>query len=390
MTSDISGIEGRAAVAGIGWSRLSRDSGVSPLRLALDATLAAVGDAGLTAQDIDGVIAFGRRDGPGPAVVASALGLPRMRYMIEYDGGGYAADMAVATAAMAVVTGVARCVLVYRAMNGATGEHRFGGSKQAQVHNSRGGGGQYNEPFGWTTPPQKFAVMAQAHMSKYGTTSEQLGAVAVTMREHACLNPRAVMRTPMTLDDHQASRWIAEPLRLLDCALETDGACAVIVTATERAADLAKPPVRILAAAMGSGPFPANGFMWPEVDEMYSSYVADELYQAAGLGPNDVDVAELYDCFTYTLLAQIEDFGFCKKGEGGPFAASGGLTLGGAIPTNTHGGLLSEAYLQGLGHVCEAVSQLRGEAGDRQVPGARTALTSGHGGQLGGALVLQS
>jgi len=388
--SDYTQMLGSTAIVGVGWSVLSRDSGVSPLRLGIDASLAAVEDCGVPLDDIDGFVSFGRRDGPAPAVMASALGVPRIRYMIEYDGGGYASNMAVATAAMAVSTGVANYVLVYRANNGATGDHRFGGSKQAQVHNSRGGNGQFGAPFGWTTPVQHFAIKARAHMEKYGTTSEQLGAIAVEMRRHAALNPRAVMRREMTLADHQASRMIADPFRLFDCALETDGGCALIVTTVERAAQLRKAPVMIAGAAMGAGPFAVQGFSWPEVDEFYSRYIADELYRSAGMKPEDVDIALLYDCFTYSLLTQIEDFGFCEKGEGGPFAADGNLGLQGAIPTNPHGGLLSEAYLQGLGHVCEAVVQLRGEAGDRQVKDASTALTSGHGAELGGALLLRA
>jgi acetyl-CoA acetyltransferase len=381
---------GEVAIVGVGWSALSRNSGVSPLRLGIDATLAAVEDCGLDITEIDGFVSFGRRDGPAPAVMASALGVPRMRYMIEYDGGGYASNMAVATAAMAVASGVANYVLVYRANNGATGEHRFGGSKQAQVHNSRGGNSQFGAPFGWTTPAQHFALKARAHMEKYGTTSEQLGAVAVEMRRHAALNPRAVMRDTMTLADHQNSRMIADPFRVLDCALETDGGCALIVTTVDHAIHLRKTPVKIIGAAMGSGPLAVQGFSWPEVDEFYSRYIADELYRSAGVQPEDVDVALLYDCFTYSLLTQIEDFGFCAKGEGGAFVESGNIGLTGAIPTNPHGGLLSEAYLQGLGHVCEAVVQLRGEGSERQVMGARTALTTGHGAELGGALLLQA
>ena len=377
------------AISGVGWSSLSTDSGQTPLDLALTAALAAAADAGIDAHQIDGIVDFGRRDGPLALPVAAALGLPQLRYFLDYDGGGYASQTVVATAANAVRAGLADTVLVYRAMNGRTGTHRFGGSYQAQPVDVYGDQGQFSNTVGLFNPLQTFALKARAHMNRYGTTSEHLAAVAVAVREHARRNERAVMRDPMTLEDHQNSRMIAEPFHIFDCALETDGACALIVTSRERASASGRPVVLIRAASIGAGAFAVGGYMWEDSAAMYSEQVAPDLYAKAGITANDIDVAEIYDCFTYTLLAQLEDYGFTPKGEGGPFVMDGNIGLNGAIPTNTHGGLLSEAYLQGLGHVCEAVVQLRGEAGPRQVRDPEFALTTGHGGNMGGALVLQ-
>jgi acetyl-CoA acetyltransferase len=210
------------------------------------------------------------------------------------------------------------------------------------------------------------------------------------MREHASHNERAVMRKPITVAEHQESRMIASPFHLLDCAIETDGACAVVLTTADVAKGLDRPLVRIRASAVGAGSFPVGGSMWADESRLYSYYRAADLYARAGVAPSDIDVAEIYDCFTFSLMAQVEDFGFCERGEGGPFAESGGLRMdGGRIPTNTHGGLLSEAYLQGLGHVCEATSQLLGTAGGRQVDGAQLALVTGQGGHMGGAMILE-
>jgi acetyl-CoA acetyltransferase len=225
-------------------------------------------------------------------------------------------------------------------------------------------------PYGLLMAAAAYALPTRRHMHLYGTTSEQLGRIAVTFREHASRNPRAVMGgRPMTLEDHQASPMIADPHRLFDCCLESDGACAVVVTTRERARDLAKRPVEILASEQGApkgyafGPF-TNANV---ADDLYATggceQMAGRLWGKTGLGPGDVDVAQIYDHFTGCVLMQIEDFGFCKRGEGGPFVESGALAWkGGSLPTNTHGGSLSEAYIHGLNHVVEGVRALRGES----------------------------
>jgi acetyl-CoA acetyltransferase len=230
-------------------------------------------------------------------------------------------------------------------------------------------------------------------MVKYGTTTKQLGAVAVTCRGNACLNERAMMRTPMTMEDYEKAPVIAEPFRVFDCCLQSDGACAVVVTSAERAKELKQKPVYIMGAAEGSGPYGRGGMWgnyWPDHAECYAKYVAPDLFNMAGVTPRDIDVAEIYDCFTYSVIVQLEDFGFCKKGEGGAFVEGGRIQLGGELPINTCGGLLSEAYIHGLNLVVEAVSQLRGDAGSRQVKDAEIALvTAGGAATTGSALILR-
>jgi acetyl-CoA acetyltransferase len=240
---------------------------------------------------------------------------------------------------------------------------------------------QYQAPYGYFAPPQQFAMFTRAHMIKYGTTHEQLGAIAVGQRANAVKNPRALKRDPITLDDYLASRWIAEPLRLLDCCLDTDGACALVITSAERARDLRRPPVLISGAAWGGGDSFFSG-QGGDFTVSEAARIAPRLYAAAGVGPADIDVAQLYDCFTYSVLVQLEDYGFCAKGEGGPYAASGATRLDGRLPVNTHGGFLSEGYVHGINHIAEAVAQLRGDAGDRQVPGAEVALSTAQPGYV--------
>jgi acetyl-CoA acetyltransferase len=272
---------------------------------------------------------------------------------------------------MAVAAGIADVVVCYRAIN-ARSEFRMGGTGRAPAPVPDA---QYQAPYGFFAPPQQFAMYARAHMLAYGTTAEHFGHVAVSQRASAAKNPRARKRDPITMDDYLASRWVAEPLRLLDCCLETDGACAVVVTSAERARDLRRPPVLISGAAWGGGDsFYSDGTADLTVTE--AARMAPRLYADAGIGPGDIDVAELYDCFTYSVIVQLEDYGFCAKGEGGPYAASG------ALPVNTHGGFLSEGYVHGINHIAEAVAQLRGDAGDRQVPGAEVALSTAQPGYV--------
>jgi len=238
------------------------------------------------------------------------------------------------------------------------------------------------------------AMWCRRHMINYGTTSEQMAEVALTCRENAVLNDRAQMRTPMTLDDHQNSRMIVDPLRLYDICLESDGACAVLVTSAEAAKDLKHNPVYVMGAAYGGGDQQGedlfDAIRWPEHSCNYSKFIADDLWTSAGVGPADVDVAEIYDCFTYSVLMQLEGFGFCKEGEAGEYIQGGRIRRDGALPINTHGGLLSEAYIHGLNHVIEAVDQLRGNAGVRQIKNAEIALTTAGAMTCGSALVLRN
>ncbi|MQY02867.1 thiolase C-terminal domain-containing protein [Actinomadura macrotermitis] len=387
------GFRDRTAIAGVGYTGFSKDSGVSTLTLAARAILAALDDAGLTVDDVDALATHRVGDSTPPWVVAPALGVPEVRWYLDQFGGGSVSHSVIAQAAMAVASGVAETVVCYRAIN-ARSEFRMGGTGRAPapVFDM-----QYQAPYGYFAPPQQFAMFARAHMNAYGTTHEQLGRIAVTQRANAVKNARALKRDPITLDDYLASRWIAEPLRLLDCCLETDGACAVVVTSRERARDLRHTPVLVSGAAWGGGDSffsgAGSGPSGTDFTVTEAARIAPRLYAMAGVGPEDIDVAELYDCFTYSVLVQLEDYGFCAKGEGGPFVESGATALDGALPVNTHGGFLSEGYVHGINHVAEAVSQLRGTAGDRQVPGAEVALSTAQPGYvLAGtsALVLRS
>jgi acetyl-CoA acetyltransferase len=375
------------AVAGIGCTEFSRDSGVSTLTLASRAILAALEDAGLSADDLDGVATFRVGDSVLPAILCQALGLRDLHYHVDQFGGGSVSHSIVGQAALAIHAGVAETVVCYRALN-ARSEFRMGGTGRPLVDAVET---QYQAPYGYFTPPQQFAMAARAHMERYGTTEEQLGRVAVTQRAHAALNPRAMMRDAITLEDHRASRWVVEPFRLLDCCLETDGAVAIVLTRAERARDLRRPPVLISGATWGSGQTLYSNEQ-PDPTRTAAADMAPRLFEAADVSPSDIDVAELYDCFTYSVLVQLEDYGFCAKGEGGAFVESGATALGGSLPVNTHGGFLSEGYVHGLNHVYEAVSQLRGDAGERQVEGAEVALSTAQPGYVSGncsALILR-
>ncbi|MEV0995484.1 acetyl-CoA acetyltransferase [Nonomuraea sp. NPDC050202] len=365
----------RTAIAGVGYTPFSKDSGVSTLTLACRAVLAALEDAGLRPDEVDGLATHRVGDSAPPTLVGPALGLTDLSWHLDQFGGGSVSHAVVGQAALAVAAGLAETVVCYRAIN-ARSEFRMGGTGRGVPASPEV---QYQAPYGYVAPPQQFAMYARAHMLRYGTRAEHFGALAVAQRANAAKNARALMRDPITLDDYLASRWIAEPFRLLDCCLETDGACAVVVTTAERARSLRRPPVLVSAAAWGGG---TSHLSCDDPTVTAAAGLAPRLYAQAGLGPGDIDVAELYDCFTYSVIVQLEDYGFCPKGEGGPYVASGATALDGALPVNTHGGFLSEGYVHGINHIAEAVSQLRGEAGDRQVPGAEVALSTAQPGYI--------
>lgn len=375
-----------AALVGIGTTEFTRNSGTTVLDMAAHACRSAILDAGLTAADIDGIICYQENDSVSVLEVAGALGLKQMNWYNDVQQGGPGTTSTVAEAAMAVASGAASAVLVYRAMNGRSGVRmgRFG------TEGGAAGWQQWTMPVGFAAPAQIFSLFAQRHMDLYGTTSEQLGHVSVTQREHAQLNPAALFYgKPITLDDHQNSRMIASPYRLLDCCLETDGAAAVLVTSAERAKDLAHDPVYIGGFSYGCGPNASLPFTnWPDHSVMFPKYIAEKAYQMSGLGPKDVDFAEIYDAFTFGVICQLEDLGFVEKGMGGPFVEEGNIKLGGTLPVNLNGGLMSEAYVHGLNNMVEAVRQLRREAGERQVKDANVGLVTGFGGAIGSVMML--
>lgn len=380
--AQVSFLGGQYAIAGVGETDWSRESGRTPLTLGLQAAQQALADAGLGAHDVDGFLSYAEGDSADGLHLASGLGA-RPSYAAEIVGGGTSVELLVATAAAAIEAGQCTTVLCYRAMNGRSGR-RFG--TQAD------GGFNFDQiyPFsvffsahGLTTPAQYYALIARRHMHEYGTTPEQLGSVALTFREHACRNPSAMMHgRSLTLADYLASPPIADPFRLLDCCLESDGAAACIVTSLERARDCRHPPVSILGAVARAGGDSIYHYGLPVITEAAGRRVAPRLFGMAGLQPSDVDVAGIYDCFTFVVLLQLEDYGFCKKGEGGAFAEGGRLALGGELPCNTAGGQLSEAYTHGMNNLIEVVRQLRGEyaGGERQVADAEVGLCTGWGG----------
>jgi acetyl-CoA acetyltransferase len=377
------------AIAGIGYTRFSKRSGVTVLELATEACRKACDDAGVDPHEVDGIISYHFGDSVPSMSVATALGLRNPRYVVEFSSGGNAANLITLTATAVIEAGLARNVLCFRAMNGRSG-FRLGGSRELAAH----GVTQYTAPYGWITYPQAMAMWCRRHMIKYGTTKEQLGAIAITVREHALANERAMVRKPLTLDDYLAARPIVDPFGLYDICLESDGACAALITSAERAKDLRKPPVYIMGGAYGGGPNQGedlfDAIRWPDLAENFCRYIAEDLWRCAGVGPRDVDVAQIYDCFTYSIVMALEGLGFCKPGEAGDYARSGALRRTGELPTNTHGGLLSEAYIHGFNHVVEAVEQLRGESRERQVPGAHVALTTAGAMTCGSAMVLRN
>lgn len=388
----MNGIRDKCAIVGIGNTAYTRNSGVSVLNLAVQACKKAIDDSGLPVKDIDGIVTYNMSDSVQPQEVAACLGLPSLRYHSEQWGGGPLSCQAVATAAMAIVTGMATNVVVFRAMNGRSGR-RLGGTGERPPAS---GEEQFFIPQGWTSFAHGCAIWHRRHMSLYGTTAEQTGEVAVTCRKHASMNERAMSRTPISIQEYLESPMIVEPFRVLDICLETDGACALIVTSAERAKDLRHSPIYIMAAAHGGGPNSSGYSMniapmlrWREHAELGSKYIAEDLFRMAQITHADIDIAEIYDEMTIAVIIQLEDYGFCMKGEGGAFVEGGRIQLGGELPVNTHGGLLSEAYIHGLNHVVEAVSQLRGDANSRQVKDAEIALCTGVGGATASALILR-
>ncbi|NUL07080.1 lipid-transfer protein [Streptomyces lunaelactis] len=366
---------GRAAVVGIGATEFSKDSGRSELKLAVEAVHAALDDAGLSPADVDGLVTFTMDTSP-EITVAQAAGIGELSFFSRIHYGGGAACATVQQAALAVAGGVAEVVVCYRAFNERSGR-RFGSGVQQREPSAEGAALGWNLPFGLLTPASWVAMAAQRYLHTYGLTPEVFGHVAVTGRGHAANNPAAYFyERPITLAEHADSRWIVEPLRLLDCCQETDGGQAIVVTSAERARDLPKPPAVIVAAAQGAG---------RAQEQMTSFYrddltglpemgvVARQLWQTSGLAPGDIDVGIIYDHFSPFVLMQLEEFGFCEPGGAAEFVAAD------ALPLNTHGGQLGEAYLHGMNGIAEAVRQLRGTSFN-QIPGAaRTLVTAGTG-----------
>jgi acetyl-CoA acetyltransferase len=417
-----------AHIVGVGESQYTKWGKIGDITehaLALQAIMTAVKDAGLKVTDIDGMASFAE-DRNEAIFLAAELGIDELRFgnMVWMPGGG-GGCAAISNAAMAVETGQADVVVVYRSL--CQGQYmRFGHAAELMVNAAQAESSEASAqnkqpppvnfsqansimlaamgqvmPFGMLTGAAAFALPFRRHMHKYGTTSEQLGKIAVAFREHANRNPRAVMKDKtLTLEQHQQSRMIADPFRLFDCCMENDGACAVVITSAERAKDLARTRqrrrVEIVATVQGAPKgYGFGSFTNANIaDDIYASggteQMANRLWQKAGLKPSDVDVAQIYDHFTGSVLMQLEDFGFCTRGEGGDFVDSGALSWkDGSLPTNTSGGSLSEAYMHGLNHVLEGARSLWGES-CCPVKDARVCLVTSAAGVPSSAILLRA
>lgn len=383
-----------AIISGIGQSQVGRRLNRSDLDLTIEASLRAIADAGLTVADIDGLASYpgglmgdtSGFGGPGTPTVQDAL---RLQLNWHSGGGeGPAQIMAIINAVSAVSMGLARHVLVYRTVTEATAQ----GNRRRQAigagSTTTSGAHQWTLPFRALSAANWFALAAQRHFHEYGTTREQLGQIAVNARANAARNPNAIFRDPMTLDDYLNARVISTPFGLYDCDVPCDGSTAVIVSAVDHARDVDHPVARFEAVGTALTGRPS----WDQRLDMTTMSIHDaaaSMWNRTDLTPADVDVAELYDGFTFITLCMLEAFGFCGKGESGPFVEGGKrIALDGDLPLNTHGGQLSAGRLHGFGFVHEAVLQLRGEAGERQVPNAQVAAVGNGGGPLGGAALL--
>jgi acetyl-CoA acetyltransferase len=355
---------GRASIVGIGATEFSKESGRSEMSLASEAVAAAIADAGLTPSDVDGMVTYSSDNNP-EVEIARHVGIGSLRHFSRVHYGGGAACGTVALAAMAVATGVADVVVCYRAFNERSGR-RFGAGIQDIPNAATAERAQFSwtTPFGQLTPASWVAMVARRYMHLYGATSQDFGRVAVAGRRHAATNPAAwFYNQPITLEDHQASRWIVDPLHLLDCCQESDGGQALVVTSAERARDLPNTPALIVATAQGAGEeqWTMTSFFRDDIAQLPEmKVVADELWTSSGLTPADIQTAILYDHFTPYVLMQLEEFGFCGRGEAKDFIKDGALEMGGKLPINTHGGQLGEAYIHGMNGIAEAVRQVRG------------------------------
>lgn len=379
------------AIAGIGATEFSKNSGRSELRLAAEAVAAAITDAGLVPADVDGLVTF-TMDAVAEIAVARELGVGELRFFSQVGYGGGAACGTVHHAALAIAAGAADVVVCYRALNERSGR-RFGqvarGATAAPTTSGVDNGWHY--PMGLSTPAATVAMAARRYMHICGASSEDFGAVAVADRKHAAVNPRAWFHgRPITLADHQESRPIVDPLRLLDCCQESDGAVAIVVTSLERARDLRQVPVVVRGSAQGSGrdQFTMTSYYSGDLAGLPEmGVVARELWRQAGAGPDDIRTAVLYDHFTPYVLMQLEELGFCARGEARHFIADGAIEIGGRLPVNTHGGQLGEAYIHGMNGIAEAVRQVRGTSVN-QVPGDGPVLVTAGTGVPTSGLVL--
>ncbi|MEC8857658.1 MAG: lipid-transfer protein [Chloroflexota bacterium] len=356
---DINGIKDKAAIVGIGETEFSWDSGRSEIQLACEAIKAACEDAGISPHQIDGLVRY-EMDTNHETLLVQTLGIPNLRHWESVSYGGGAGNAVVGHAAAAISAGFCNYVVCFRAAN-LRSQLRLGQARNPE--RIAGGAQAFAAPWGNMAPVHHFGMVVRRYLHMYGATSQHFGWVAVTLREHASRNPRALRRTPITLDDHQNSRMVADPLHLLDICQENDGAAAIIMTSTDRAKDLrhADTPILVEAAAQGSGPQNDGIIYRPDLAMAESVNTAQDLWARAKLGPSDIDALMFYDHFTPFCLLNLEAYGFLPFGEAKDFVDGGqNIRFDGTLPINTHGGNHSEAYIHGLTHAQEAVRLIRG------------------------------
>jgi acetyl-CoA acetyltransferase len=375
---------GKVAIASAAMTALGPNSGRTVLSLATEACKAALDAAGLPARAVDGIATYSMYDDSVAAeAVAGALGLPELSYVMDFNQGGQSASFMAMNAAMAIHCGLANTVLVFRALNGRSGS-RVGRVRAA------GAGPDLRYPVGLVAYPQVQALWARRYMIETGATEHDLAAAAINASKHASVNPRAVRRQRVTETDYFASPYVAEPYRVLDCTIEIDGACAIVVTSVERARDLKLAPAVIESSAWRTHGFDldmASFLCYDDLSRNYAFHLRDRLWGLAGLSPHEVDVASLYDCFTGVLLQNVEGLGICEIGEAGQFLRRQDID-GGRPVINPSGGLLAEGYLHGMNILAEAVWQVQHTAGPTQVPACSTALTCSGGALSGSAMIL--
>jgi acetyl-CoA acetyltransferase len=381
------GFLGRTAVTGVGYTDLRAEGTQSVLGLAVEAVENALADCGLGPGDVDGLATYGLfNDSITAQAVATTLGMAELSWALDVNNGGQQPCFTVMSAAMAIEAGLAETVVVFRSLRGRTG------TKVGSVRFSSPTS-QYRYPIGLTAYPQYIAMWSRRFMIETGATEDDLAAVVMRQREYSVLNDRAVRRTLLSRDDYDSRPYVVEPFRTVDCTVEVDAAVAVVVTSLERARDLAVPPAVLEGAAWvtgrGSGLDIADIHFWPDLSRNCQAELAPRLWASAGLGPQDIDVAEIYDCFSPAVLYGLEGLGFVGRGESGAFIRDGHTAPGGSMPVNTHGGLLNEGYVHGMNTVAEAVLQIQGRGGARQVPGAQTAVATSGVLVDGSALVLR-
>ena len=381
-------LRGKVAIVGVADTEVGVLPGRTPMELGVEAALAAIADAGLEKNDIDGLVTCNAMAQPmmyhAEATAEYLQIFPR--YCIAAGAGGGTTFSIIHHAASAIATGMADVVVVAMADAMRSGLTR----DQAMLVQASTGHPEFEQPYGPTVPAY-YALIAQAHMAEFGTTQEQFASIAVACRAHAARNPAAQMRDLISVEDVLESRMIADPLHLLDCSLVSDGGSAIVLTSSERAADMKQTPIYLLGA--GEGHSHEHISAARNLTTSAAKEAGQRAFEMSGLRPTDMDFAQLYDCFTPTVLVELEDLGFCNKGEGGAFVESGALLPGGSLPVNTHGGLLSHSHPGNPGSMfalTESVWQLRGEASGRQVANSKNALVHAQGGIMSShtALVL--